>query len=92
MKRYFLLLLTLIVGLTACTSFNQYIEARRTAYQRSQDLGVLKMPPGLKTGSMAYVIPEEGLMGPAGPISLYPTPERYQSGHNGADSKSDEDE
>lgn len=72
MKRYFLLLLTLIVGLTACTSFNQYIEARRTAYQRSRDLGALKMPPGLKTGPMAYVIPEEGSMGPARPISLYP--------------------
>lgn len=72
MKPYFLLLLVSVLGLTACTPVTQYIEARRTAYQHSRDLGALKMPPGFKTGSSAYVIPEIGEGRAEQAVSLYP--------------------
>ncbi|MDQ8039216.1 MAG: hypothetical protein REH83_02290 [Rickettsiella sp.] len=67
-----LLLLSLIVTLTACTSFNDYIKTRKSQYLNSQDLGPLKLSNGLKLNQPHYIIPVTGTAKPVELPDLYP--------------------
>lgn len=72
MKLPFLLLLSFIITLTACTSINDYIKTRKSQYLNSQDLGCLKLPNNLQLGQTQYIIPAATAAKPTELPNLYP--------------------
>ncbi len=57
MKFSFLLLLSVLAGLVACTSVDRYVKTRQSQYLSSQDFGPLKGTQGFEEDQTSYIIP-----------------------------------
>lgn len=72
MKLSFLLLLSVFIPLTGCTSVNDYVKTRKSQYLSSQDIGPLKPTNGLKINQSRYIIPAAEAVKPTELPNLYP--------------------
>ncbi len=57
-KLFYLILIFFVVNLAACSSVNKYVKTQRSQYLNSQELPLLKAPPGLQIPrEERYIIP-----------------------------------